>query len=206
MNDLNPNGEPVINTPSRTLGSRVNPMRIAGGALLGWWRAASLDALIVGVLWFIGLELIHVPFAPLWAFLGAVLQFIPNFGGMLALIGPVLSVAFSGHDEWRLGLVLGLYGLIVVLEGLVIGPYLLHRTTRVPWWAAFLGPIVRVHHPLLGCVAGAAIIGDYFCFSETSAATRLTLEFVARPRQTIERPPHQPIDRHYHQRHHNRRQ
>jgi predicted PurR-regulated permease PerM len=25
---------------------------------------------------------------------------------------------------------------------LVIGPYVLHRTTRVPWWAAFLGPIV----------------------------------------------------------------
>src|ERR1700679_3287267 len=108
-------------------------LKTAGGALLNWWRAATLDALIVGVLWLIGLELIHVPFAPMGAVLGGILQTLPTYGGMIALIGPVLSVTFSGHDEWRLGLVLGLYGLIVILEGLVIGPYVLHRTTRVPW-------------------------------------------------------------------------
>lgn len=117
-------------------------LKTAGNALVAWIRAAALDALIVGFLWLIGLELVGVAFAPLWALLGALLQFIPTYGGMIALIGPVLAVAFSGHDEWRLGLVLGLYAIIVILEGLVIGPYILHRTTRVPWWAALLGPIV----------------------------------------------------------------
>ena len=58
---------------------------------------------------------------------------------MIALIGPVLAVAFSGHDEWRLGLVLGLYGVIAILEGLVIGPYVLHRTTKVPGGRPSLG-------------------------------------------------------------------
>ncbi len=122
-----------------------NTIRTVGGALMNWWRAATLDALIVGVLWFVGLELLHVPLAPLWAFVGAICQFIPGVGGMLALIGPVLSTALSvqtSEDWYRLGYVLGLYGLIAILEGLVIGPYVLHRTTRVPWWAAFLGPIV----------------------------------------------------------------
>jgi len=122
-----------------------NTIRTVGVALMNWWRAATLDALIVGVLWFVGLELLHVPLAPLWAFVGAICQFIPGVGGMLALIGPVLSTALSvqtSEDWYRLGYVLGLYGLIAVLEGLVIGPYILHRTTRVPWWAAFLGPIV----------------------------------------------------------------
>ena len=120
-------------------------LRTAGGALMGWWRAATLDALIVGCLWLAGLELLHVPWAPLWAFLGALCQFVPSIGGAIALIGPVLSVAFTvrtSEDWYRLGYVLGLYGIIAVLEGLVIGPYVLHRTTRVPWWAAFLGPIV----------------------------------------------------------------
>ncbi len=120
----------------------VGTLRTAGSALVNWWRAATLDALIVGCLWFIGLELIHVPLAPLWAVLGGILQIIPTYGGMIALLGPVFSVAVTGHDEWRLGLVLGLYGIIVILEGLVIGPYILHRTTRVPWWAAFFGPIL----------------------------------------------------------------
>src|ERR1700735_293340 len=95
-------------------------LKTAGSALVAWWRAATLDALIVGVLWLIGLELIRVPLAPMWAVLGGILQIIPTFGGMIALIGPVLSVAFSGHDEWRLGLVLGLYGFFVFLQGLLV--------------------------------------------------------------------------------------
>jgi predicted PurR-regulated permease PerM len=121
-----------------------NPLRTAGGALMNWWRAVTLDALIVGVLWLLGLELLHVPLAPLWAALAAVFQFIPAFGPMLALIGPVLSVAFGeeGDTFFHIAMVLGLYAVIAALEGLVIGPYVLHRTTRVPWWAALLGPIV----------------------------------------------------------------
>ncbi len=139
--------EPLVRTrlETRTSGPdpREHPLRTAGGALMNWWRAVTLDALIVGVLWLVGLELLHVPLAPLWAVLAALFQFIPAFGPMLGLIGPVLSVAFGeSGDLWHIGLVLGLYGLIALLEGLVIGPYVLHRTTRVPWWAAFLGPIV----------------------------------------------------------------
>ncbi|MDE1175553.1 MAG: AI-2E family transporter [Edaphobacter sp.] len=140
-------------------------LRTAGTALVGWWRAATLDALIVGVLWFVGLELIHVPLAPFWSLLGAVLQIIPTFGSMIALVGPVLAVAFSGHDEWRLGLVLGLYGLIIVLEGLVIGPYILHRTTRVPWWAAFLGPIaLGLIIPFWGVLLAPPLLAIIFAF------------------------------------------
>jgi len=140
-------------------------LKIAGEALLHWARAAVLDALIVGVLWFIGLELIPVPLAPLWAILGGILQIIPTFGSMVALIGPVLAVAFSGHDEWRLGLVLGLYGLIVILEGLVIAPYILHRTTRVPWWAAFLGPILLgILIPFWGVLLAPPLLAVIFAF------------------------------------------
>ena len=144
---------------------REHPLKTAGGALLGWWRAATLDALIVGVIWLIGLELIRVPLAPLWAFLGALLQFIPTFGGMIALIGPVLAVCLSDHDYWRLGLVLGLFGLIAILEGLVIGPYVLHRTTRVPWWAAFLGPIVLgILIPFWGVLLAPPLLAVFFAF------------------------------------------
>jgi predicted PurR-regulated permease PerM len=142
-------------------------LKTAAGALLNWWRAATLDALIVGVLWLVGLELIHVPWAPFWAILGGLLQIIPTFGGMIALIGPVISVAVTANDNdwWRLGLVLGLYGLIVILEGLVIGPYLLHRTTKVPWWAAFLGPIVLgIIIPFWGVLLAPPLLAVIFAF------------------------------------------
>jgi predicted PurR-regulated permease PerM len=143
----------------------VTHLKTAGKALIDWWRAATLDALIVGVLWLIGLELISVPLAPFWALLGGFLQIIPTYGGMIALIGPVLSVAFSEHDEWRLGLVLGLYGAIAILEGLVIGPYVLHRTTRVPWWAALFGPILLgILIPFWGVLLAPPLLAVIFAF------------------------------------------
>jgi predicted PurR-regulated permease PerM len=151
--------------PIRSNDVKSNPWRTAGGALLNWWRAATLDALIVGCIWFVGLELIRVPLAPLWAFLGALLQFIPTFGGMIALIGPVLAVCLSDHDYWRLGLVLGLFGLIAILEGLVIAPYVLHRTTKVPWWAAFLGPIaLGIIIPFWGVLLAPPLLAVFFAF------------------------------------------
>lgn len=142
------------------------PLRTAGGALLNWWRAVTLDALIVGSLWFIGLEILRVPLAPLWAILAALFQFIPTFGPMLALIGPVLSVLFQeSGDMSSLWFVLGLYGVIAVLEGLVIGPYVLHRTTRVPWWAAFLGPIVLgIIIPFWGILLAPPLLAIVYAF------------------------------------------
>ena len=144
-------------------------LKTAGGALVNWWRAATLDALIVGILWLIGLELIGVAWAPFWAILGGLLQIIPTYGGMVALIGPVLAVSFSGHDEWRLGLVLGLYALIIILEGLVIGPYILHRTTKVPWWAALLGPIVLgIIIPFWGVLLAPPVLAVIFAFRKAA--------------------------------------
>jgi predicted PurR-regulated permease PerM len=150
-------------------------LKTAGGALVNWWRAATLDALIVGVLWLIGLELIRVPWAPFWAILGGLLQIIPTFGGMLALIGPVISVAVTAKDDdwWRLGLVLGLYGLIVILEGLVIGPYVLHRTTKIPWWAAFFGPIaLGIIIPFWGVLLAPPLLAIIFAFRKPALPNR----------------------------------
>ena len=98
----------------------------------------------MGILWLVGLELLHVPWAPLWAVLGALLQWIPGIGGMLAVAGPAVAITLGSSDDrlFHLCMVLGLYAVIVILEGLVIGPYILHRTTLVPWWASLLGPIV----------------------------------------------------------------
>ena len=69
--------------------------RTVGGALLGWWQATTLDALIVGLMWWLGLWLLHVPWAPLWALVGALCQFVPGVGAALGLIGPVLAVLFT---------------------------------------------------------------------------------------------------------------
>ena len=148
-------------------GKDESHLRTAGGALVNWWRAVTLDALIVGILWFVGLEILHVPLAPMWALLGGVFQFVPGVGGMLAVAGPVIAAGLSGGDDtlFRISMVLGLYGIIAILEGLVISPMILHRTTLVPWWAAFLGPIVLgILIPPWGVLIAPPLLAVVFAF------------------------------------------
>jgi predicted PurR-regulated permease PerM len=160
----------VVNLMQTRQSNGMTHLRIAGRALRDWGRAIVIDGLLVGALWFIGLELIRVPLAPLWAVLGGLLQIIPTYGMMIALVGPVLAVALSGHDAWRLGLVLGLYALIAILDGLVIGPYVLHRNTKVPWWAALFGPILLgIVIPFWGVLLAPPLMAVIFAFKNSPA-------------------------------------
>ena len=143
----------------------VHVARTAGTALVNWWRAATLEGLCVGILWWIGLALIHVPLAPLWAMIAALAAFIPHFGGVISVIGPVLAVAVSGHDYMRLALVLGLYAIIVVLDQLLIQPYLLKKTTRVPIWVSILAPIVLgIIIPFWGVLLAPPLLAVVYAF------------------------------------------
>ncbi len=110
-------------------------------ALKRWLLAQAYDALAIGILWLIGLLLFHVPFAPLWAILAALLQFIPYFGALLALPGPAIAGALSGGFE-RLVYVLLLYAVISVTDAFLLQPYFAKRTATVPFWVSVLTPIV----------------------------------------------------------------
>ena len=116
-------------------------LRLAGGALGRWAVAQAQDSLAVGLLWLLGLWVLHVPLAPLWAVLAAVLQVIPHFGPILSVIGPVLAVALRWADWEHPLYVLMLYAVIAVLDGLLLQPYIMRRTAKVPVWASILTPI-----------------------------------------------------------------
>ena len=115
-------------------------VRTTGSALKNWFIAQTLDALAVGLLWLIGLLVIGVPWAPLWAFLAAVLQFIPNFGMVLGVVGPVIAGGVSSKPERAL-YVLILYAVIAALDGFWLQPYLMKRTNKVPMWASIIVPV-----------------------------------------------------------------
>jgi predicted PurR-regulated permease PerM len=118
--------------------SHVN---ITGGALKRWFVAQCYNSVAIGALWWAGLWYLHVPFAPFWAILAAGLQFIPHFGPVLAFFGPALAALISDGFEGLL-YVLILYGLVVVVDGLVLQPLIMRRTARVPIWASLIVPIL----------------------------------------------------------------
>lgn len=117
-------------------------LRMTGGALKHWAIAQFQDSLAVGALWWIGLSVLHVKLALLWAILAAILQVIPHLGPALALIGPMIAAAVWWQDWEHLIGVLVLYAIIAVIDGLLLQPYIMHRTAKVPIWASILAPIV----------------------------------------------------------------
>lgn len=111
-------------------------------ALRRWFIAQCYDSLAVGVMWLVALLILRVPWAPLWAVLGAAFQFIPNFGPVLSLIGPSLALLFK-EAGWEQFLWLGVaFAIIAVVDGLILQPYLMKRQNRVPIWTSILVPLV----------------------------------------------------------------
>ncbi len=143
----------------------VSHVRTAGTALFAWGRATLIDGLCVAGLWLAGLELLHVPLAPVWALIAGLMAFIPNFGGAIALLGPVFSILLSGHDMDRLLFLLGLYAVIVVIDQLLLQPLIMKRVTRVPIWASLLAPIVLgILIPFWGVLLAPPLLAVIYAF------------------------------------------
>lgn len=140
-------------------------LRTTGTALKNWAVAQLQDSLAVGVLWLVGLYILHVPLAPLWAAIAAVLQIVPHFGPILGLLGPILAATIKWMDwEHPLG-VLALYGVIVILDGLLLQPYIMRRTVRVPVWASILAPIaLGVIWPFWGVLVAPPLLAVVYAY------------------------------------------
>jgi predicted PurR-regulated permease PerM len=161
---------------------------ITGGALRRWFVAQCYDSLAVGALWWFGLDYLHVPWAPFWAILAAGLQFIPHFGPVLALMGPALVALFAGGFEQFL-YVLILYGVIIVIDGLVLQPVIMRRTARVPIWASLIVPILlTLMFGLWGLLLAAPLLAVIFAYRAHRAHGKQAESLL--PRQT---PPGQEI-------------
>jgi len=165
-------------------------VEISGGALRNWFVAQCYDSLAVGFLWWLGLKYLEVPWAPFWAILAGLFQFIPHFGPVLTFIGPALAAIIGGGLDTFLW-VLGLYGVIIVVDGLLLQPAIMKRTARVPIWASLTVPILlSLMLGFWGLLLAAPLLAVIFAYR--AVARKRAQEAAARnmPHQT---PPGQPI-------------
>ncbi|HEV2729689.1 MAG TPA: AI-2E family transporter [Terriglobales bacterium] len=147
--------------------------RLTSRALRNWLVAQIQDSAAVGVLWFAGLSIIKVPWAPLWAVLAAFLQFVPHLGPPLGLIGPVLAAAFHWKDWLHPTYVLILYAAVAVLDGLLLQPYIMRRTAKVPIWASILAPIaLGFLIPFWGVLLAPPLLAVVFAYRAYLAGSR----------------------------------
>jgi predicted PurR-regulated permease PerM len=120
-------------------------LRLSGTALKRWFVAQLKDSAAVALLWLIALMILHVPMAPLWAVLAFFLQFIPNIGAALTLVGPMVELSIEGlfgGDWMKLIYLLIAYAVIAGIDGFVLQPYIMKRTAKIPVWASIVAPIV----------------------------------------------------------------
>jgi predicted PurR-regulated permease PerM len=174
---IEPPAAPIAYVPVQpTISGRPSAgqhLRTAGAALVNWWRATSIEALCVAVLWLIGLEILRVPLAPAWALVAGLMAFVPNIGGVIALIGPVFCILVTGKDLERLAFLLGLYAIIVVIDQLALQPWLMKKATRVPIWASILVPIVLgIVIPFWGVLLAPPLLAIVYAFRKPKSLER----------------------------------
>jgi len=140
-------------------------LRTTGSALKNWAIAQLQDSIAVGVLWLAGLYVLHIPWAPLWALLAAMLQIVPHLGPILGLIGPALAATIAWKDWEHPLYVLMLYAVIVVIDGFLLQPYIMRRTAKVPILASIVVPIVLgIVWPFWGVLVAPPLLAIVYAF------------------------------------------
>lgn len=111
---------------------RLREVFLAVGHTLRWWLIGQLVPMVaIGILTAIGLKLIGVPLWLPLAILAALLNFIPNFGPIIASI-PALLIALASDQPSDALWVAGLYVLAQNLEGYLIMPLVQRRAVEMP--------------------------------------------------------------------------
>ena len=116
-------------------------------AWIGWMQGVLIDMLITGVLLYIGLTLIGLDFAVIFAVISALLVLIPYFGAIAGAIPPTLyALSFSPE---KAALALGIYILIQQIESNVTIPLVMAQRVKL--------------HPAVVAI-GVVVVGQLFGF------------------------------------------
>jgi predicted PurR-regulated permease PerM len=114
---------------------------------LGWLRGVGVDMVVSGVLLYIGLTIIGLDFALVFAVLSALLVVIPYFGSVIGGIPPILIALADSPGKALLTLVV--YLVVQQIEGNIILPVVMSRYVSL--------------HPAL-IVIGVVIVGQVVGF------------------------------------------
>lgn len=96
-----------------------------------WMQGQLILGVIVGVLLYLGLTILGVPYALLLAVLAGTFELIPVFGQILAAV-PAVAVAFSAGGATEGLLVIGLYVLVQQFEAHLIYPVVVKKVVGIP--------------------------------------------------------------------------
>ena len=112
----------------------------------GYIRGQIIMSTCMGVLQFVGMAILGVPYAPLIGVLAFILEFIPTIG---TIVTGFVAVVIALTVSWQLALITLIYTIIVdCIEGYVLSPRIMGRAVEIR-------PVVS----LLAMIAGSELFG-----------------------------------------------
>ncbi|PCI30247.1 hypothetical protein COB55_00505 [Candidatus Wolfebacteria bacterium] len=96
-----------------------------------WMQGQFLLGLIIGVLTYLGLVILQVPYAFILALFAAMMELIPIFGPIIAAV-PAIALGFSGGGVTLALIVVGFYVIIQQFENHLIYPLVVRKVVGVP--------------------------------------------------------------------------
>lgn len=116
--------------PPRAKPEAENVINKMGLKLTKWLKGQLFAMLVVAVLTITGLLIIGVPMAFVLGLLAGLLNFIPNFGPLIALVPAVLVALMQGPTTAIL--VASLYIMVQILESNIITPQIQQKMISIP--------------------------------------------------------------------------
>jgi predicted PurR-regulated permease PerM len=110
-------------------------------AWIGWLYGVVVDMLVTGVLLYIGLTLVGLDFALVFAVLSALFVVVPYFGSVAGGIPPVLF-ALAERGPTAALVTLGVYLAVQQIEGNVIIPLVMSRAVRLHPAVVLIGVVL----------------------------------------------------------------
>jgi predicted PurR-regulated permease PerM len=115
--------------------------------LKGWLKGMMIAMVLIAVLSFTGLTIIGIPMALALAVIAGILNFIPNFGPIMAMV-PAVLLGLVDSTQTAI-IVAALYILIQTLESNVITPTIQRRMINLP------PALLIISQLLMGTLSGA---------------------------------------------------
>ncbi|GAA4778932.1 AI-2E family transporter [Olivibacter ginsenosidimutans] len=133
--------------PSKGKERARNVLRRLDFTLKGWLKGMLIAMFFIAALSFIGLTIIGVPMSLALAFLAGLLNFIPNFGPLIAML-PAVLIGFTESANTALLIAL-LYIAIQAIESNIVTPMIQNVMIKIP------PALIIISQVLFGTLTGA---------------------------------------------------
>lgn len=145
--------------------------------LITFFRGQVLVAICDGVLYTIGFFSIGLPYAFLLGAMATILTMIPFLGAIITCI-TALIIAFVQFGDWlHPALVLGVFGVVQTLEGLVISPKIMGDRVG-------LHPLTIILAVMIGTTLMGGIVGGILAIPLTAALRAVMFRYIWKVRET----------------------